>query len=36
MLFTLAYIIWDRRTALNPVQKTIISLKEKVNNLENI
>ncbi|MCD4747201.1 MAG: hypothetical protein K8R58_12965, partial [Bacteroidales bacterium] len=36
MLFTLGYVIWDRRTALNPVQKTTISLKEKVNKLESI
>ena len=36
MLFTLGYTIWDRRTALNPVQKTTISLREKVNNIENI
>ena len=36
VLFTLGYVIWDRRTALNPVQKTTISLKEKVNKLESI
>lgn len=36
MLFTLGFVIWDRRTALNPVQKTTISLKEKVKNIENI
>ncbi|MEA3445818.1 MAG: hypothetical protein U9R19_13960 [Bacteroidota bacterium] len=36
MLFTLGYVIWDRRTALNPVQKTTSSLKEKVKNLESI
>ena len=36
MLFTLGYTIWDRRTALIPVQKTTISLKEKVKNIENI
>ena len=33
VLFMLIYIILDRHTALNPIQKTTISLKEKVNNL---
>ena len=36
MLFTLGYVIWDRRTALNPVQKITINLKEKVKILESI
>lgn len=35
-LFMLGYMIWDRRTALIPIQKITMSLKEKVANLENI
>ena len=34
ILFTLGYIIWDRRTALYPVQDKTRSLEERVNKLE--
>ncbi len=33
MLFTLGYIIWDRRTALYPVQDKTRNLEEQVNKL---
>lgn len=36
MLFTMGFIIWDRYTALDPVQKATKSLKERVNIIENI
>jgi hypothetical protein len=34
MLFLFGYIVWDRRTALNPIQSKTISLEERVNKLE--
>ncbi|MEA3443761.1 MAG: hypothetical protein U9R19_03460 [Bacteroidota bacterium] len=34
MLFLFGYIVWDRKTALNPVQNKTISLEEKVNKIE--
>ena len=34
MLFLFGYIVWDRRTALNPIQTKTISLEERVNKLE--
>jgi len=34
MLFLFGYIIWDRRTALNPVQNKTLSLEERINKLE--
>ncbi len=34
MLFLLGYIIWDRRTALNPIQAKTIILEERVRKLE--
>jgi hypothetical protein len=36
MLFLLGYIIWDRRTALNPIQAKTIILEERVRKLEHI
>ena len=34
MLFLFGYIIWDRRTALNPIQNKTLSLEERINKLE--
>ncbi|OQX80276.1 MAG: hypothetical protein B6D64_03400 [Bacteroidetes bacterium 4484_276] len=34
ILFTLGYMMWDRRTALNPIQTKTQSLDERVNKLE--
>ncbi len=34
MLFLFGYIVWDRRTALNPVQNKTTTLVEKVNKIE--
>ena len=34
MLFLFGYIVWDRRTALNPIQNKTISLDERVNKIE--
>ena len=34
MLFLFGYIVWDRRTALNPVQTKTMALAEKVNKIE--
>lgn len=34
MLFLFGYIIWDRRTALNPVQNKTLSLEERISKLE--
>ncbi|MCF8364222.1 MAG: hypothetical protein K9H16_00475 [Bacteroidales bacterium] len=34
MLFILGYIIWDRRTALHPIQNKTMNLEERVNKLE--
>ncbi len=34
MLFLFGYIIWDRRTALNPVQNKTLSLEERMNKIE--
>ena len=34
MLFLFGYIVWDRRTALNPVQNKTMALAEKVNKIE--
>ena len=34
MLFLFGYIVWDRRTALNPVQNKTTALVEKVNKIE--
>jgi len=36
ILFLLGYIIWDRRTALNPIQAKTIILEERVRKLEHI
>jgi len=36
MLFLLGYIIWDRRTALNPIQAKTFILEERVRKLEYI
>jgi hypothetical protein len=36
MLFLLGYIIWDRRTALNPIQAKTIILEERVRKLEHV
>jgi predicted PurR-regulated permease PerM len=36
MLFLLGYIIWDRRTALNPILAKTIILEDRVKKLENI
>jgi SMC interacting uncharacterized protein involved in chromosome segregation len=36
MLFILGYIIWDRRTALHPIQNKTINLEERVRKLENL
>jgi hypothetical protein len=36
MLFLFGYIVWDRRTALNPVQTKTMSLEERVTKLEMI
>lgn len=34
MLFLFGYIIWDRRTALNPIQNKTLSLEERMSKLE--
>jgi hypothetical protein len=34
MLFLFGYIIWDRRTALNPVQNKTLSLEERMSKIE--
>ena len=34
MLFLFGYIVWDRRTALNPVQNKTMTLDERVNKIE--
>ncbi len=34
MLFLFGYIVWDRRTALNPVQNKTMALAEKVTKIE--
>jgi hypothetical protein len=34
MLFLFGFIIWDRRTALNPVQNKTASLEERMNKIE--
>lgn len=34
MLFLFGYIIWDRRTALNPIQNKTASLEERMNKIE--
>ena len=34
MLFLFGYIVWDRRTALNPIQHKTMSLDERVNKIE--
>ena len=34
MLFLFGYIVWDRRTALNPVQSKTMALAEKVTKIE--
>jgi Na+/citrate or Na+/malate symporter len=36
MLFLLGYIIWDRRSALNPIQAKTIILEERVRKLEHV
>ena len=36
MLFLLGYNIWDRRTALNPIQAKTIILEERVRKLEHV
>jgi predicted PurR-regulated permease PerM len=36
MLFLMGYIMWDRRTALNPVQSKTYELNEKYHKLESI
>ncbi len=36
MLFILGYIIWDRRTALNPIQHKTQSIEDRMNKLENV
>jgi len=36
MLFMLGYMIWDRRTAMHPVQKKIMEHEEKFRKLEHI
>ncbi|MBI4646438.1 MAG: hypothetical protein HY738_07555 [Bacteroidia bacterium] len=33
-LFTLGYLIWDRRTALNPLREKTYEIKEKTNAIE--
>ena len=34
MLFLFGYIIWDRRTALNPIQNKTVNLEERLNKIE--
>jgi len=34
MLFLFGYIVWDRRTALSPIQNKTMALIEKVNKIE--
>ena len=34
MLFLFGYIIWDRRTALNPIQNKTLSLEERLSKIE--
>ena len=34
MLFLFGYIIWDRRTALNPIQNKTMNLEERLNKIE--
>jgi len=36
MFFILGFIIWDRRTALNPIQQKTYSMEERMNKLENV
>jgi hypothetical protein len=36
MFFILGFIIWDRRTALNPIQHKTYSIEERMNKLENV
>jgi hypothetical protein len=36
MFFILGFIIWDRRTALNPIQHKTYSMEERMNKLENV
>jgi hypothetical protein len=36
MLFLLGYIIWDRRTALNPINAKTIILEDRIKKLENL
>jgi hypothetical protein len=36
MLFLLGYIIWDRRTALNPINAKTIILEDRIRKLENV
>ena len=36
MLFLLGYIIWDRRTALNPINAKAIILEDRIKKLENL
>jgi len=36
ILFTLGYIIWDRRTALYPIQDKTRNLEERLTRLENV
>ena len=34
MLFLFGYIVWDRRTALNPIQNKTMNLEERLSKLE--
>jgi uncharacterized membrane protein len=34
MLFLFGYIVWDRRTALNPIQNKTLSLEERLSKIE--
>ena len=34
MLFLLGYVVWGRRTALNPIQNKTMTLDERVNKIE--
>jgi hypothetical protein len=36
MFFILGFIIWDRRTALNPIQHKTYSIEERMNKMENV
>lgn len=36
MLFMFGYMIWDRRTALHPIQEKSYSYEERLNRLENV